>query len=1037
MKTKIRLLTLTLIAIFSFNKVTAQFTPVPPWNLFNFNDNIGLQNNTGIFTPSYKLDVQGDVNIWPGFAYKWNGVDLLKINAPDNIALGFGTGTTTGTAIGNIFVGTGVGTINTSGNYNSYFGYGADGVMGIYNSTAIGYKAFVGNSNSLVLGGTGAYAVNVGIGTSSPAAQLDVVGTVNISTLAGTAGPVWASGSGVLYRGTENYWSLSGNAITGTEFLGTPYGNTNDLIFKTNGTVRMNIDQNGYTSFSSQHIGINGSYNPSDALYVHGNTTLDGDAFIAGNARFGHLVSSTMNLVFATSTGELTLSSSGYPTWLLTGNAGTTPGTSTGQNYIGTTDPTDLVFATSGNECFRIRDHIGGSGFLGYLGIGNTTPNYKLDVGGDINIDNSSSYKQNGNHILSATGATGTSLKNLFIGYGSTGSTVSSFSYCNFIGYEAGNSNRGSNNIFIGNQSGYQNIHGEENTFVGNLTGKNTNGNSARANTMLGFSAGLGATTGSNGINNTFIGHSSGGSIFNGHDNTFVGYLSGFSISNGFMNTVVGKDAGYNLINGQFNTFIGGESGKNNTTQFIISVGSGGIGTYTLGGTGGDQLGNTFIGHKSGRDNTTGDANVFSGSWAGLRNTVGIFNCFYGHRAGENNVNGSENTMLGNFAGLGGTSIGTLSGCTSCTSPIFEGNVFIGSGSGQNYDAGANTYLGTNTVSLGDHNVLLGYYATAGGAVPGTLPTTTPAWLRVSNAIAIGSHASATTSSTMALGGTGTDAVQVVIGYNSPTSYTLEVNGDAYFSTTYYPSDERYKKNIENFKNSMEIIRKLRPVKFEFKDNVYRDQKNAKSIKMNLPIGNQIGFIAQELKQYIPEAVMTKDDGYLAVNYNHLFGIIVKGIQEQDSNITQQKNVIDSLINQNASLTNSVNDLNKRLSALEQGANNNQTQMNNIGSGKTGTKSNESFSNNFSSNNTSYLQQNVPNPFKDNTTIEYYLTTNTQKASLLIFTMNGTLLKTIPINQFAKGAVQISGGELKPGMYFYSLIADDKEVDTKKMIILE
>jgi len=49
------------------------------------------------------------------------------------------------------------------------------------NATAIGYKALVSQSNSLVLGGTGSDAVKVGIGTQVPAQALDVVGYIQAS----------------------------------------------------------------------------------------------------------------------------------------------------------------------------------------------------------------------------------------------------------------------------------------------------------------------------------------------------------------------------------------------------------------------------------------------------------------------------------------------------------------------------------------------------------------------------------------------------------------------------------------------------------------------------------------------------------------------------------------------------------------------------------------------------------------------------------------------------------------------------------------
>ena len=59
---------------------------------------------------------------------------------------------------------------------------------GLTNATAIGYGAQVGESNALVLGGTGGNAVMVGIGTPTPHYTLDVQGTGNFS------GAVTASG---------------------------------------------------------------------------------------------------------------------------------------------------------------------------------------------------------------------------------------------------------------------------------------------------------------------------------------------------------------------------------------------------------------------------------------------------------------------------------------------------------------------------------------------------------------------------------------------------------------------------------------------------------------------------------------------------------------------------------------------------------------------------------------------------------------------------------------------------------------------------
>jgi len=68
----------------------------------------------------------------------------------------------------------------SSGSNLTCIGYGCNaGADALTNATAIGAHAFVNQSNSLVLGGTGAYAVNVGIGTATPS---------NILTIARGAG---------------------------------------------------------------------------------------------------------------------------------------------------------------------------------------------------------------------------------------------------------------------------------------------------------------------------------------------------------------------------------------------------------------------------------------------------------------------------------------------------------------------------------------------------------------------------------------------------------------------------------------------------------------------------------------------------------------------------------------------------------------------------------------------------------------------------------------------------------------------------------
>ncbi len=111
----------------------------------------------------------GTGNVAQGF---W----ALQINTTGsaNTAVGFGAlqenNGNANTAFGNS-----AGVTNKSGGQITVIGAGADvAVDGLQNATAIGAGAVVGASKAIVLGGTGSSAVNVGIGTSTPAYTLDV-----------------------------------------------------------------------------------------------------------------------------------------------------------------------------------------------------------------------------------------------------------------------------------------------------------------------------------------------------------------------------------------------------------------------------------------------------------------------------------------------------------------------------------------------------------------------------------------------------------------------------------------------------------------------------------------------------------------------------------------------------------------------------------------------------------------------------------------------------------------------------------------------
>jgi hypothetical protein len=98
---------------------------------------------------------------------------------------------------------------------------------------------------------------------------------------------------------------------------------------------------------------------------------------------------------------------------------------------------------------------------------------------------------------------------------------------------------------------------------------------------------------------------------------------------------------------------------------------------------------------------------------------------------------------------------------------------------------------------------------------------------------------------------------------------------------TWTNSDERRKENIEICNYGLNEVLQLIPKKFNFKI----DERKI----VNL------GFIAQDVLPIIPESVQADIDNeeeYYAMNYSNLVPVLVKAIQEQQSQIEELKALI-------------------------------------------------------------------------------------------------------------------------------------------------
>jgi len=127
----------------------------------------------------------------------------------------------------------------------------------------------------------------------------------------------------------------------------------------------------------------------------------------------------------------------------------------------------------------------------------------------------------------------------------------------------------------------------------------------------------------------------------------------------------------------------------------------------------------------------------------------------------------------------------------------------------------------------------------------------------------------------------GSLASQMAILHNG----TVQCNSDI---IAYYSSDKRLKTKIKQIQNPLEKIQKINGYTFEWIEND----------KVHINSGNDIGVIAQEVEEVLPEIVTTRDNGYKAVRYEKLTPFLISCIKEQQKQIESQQTQISSLQSQ-------------------------------------------------------------------------------------------------------------------------------------------
>lgn len=475
--------------------------------------------------------------------------------------------------------------------------------------------------------------------------------------------------------------------------------------------------------------------------------------------------------------------------------------------------------------------------------------------------------------------------------------------------------------------------------------------------------------------------------------------------------------------------------GGTDASRVMYQFGNLGYRSMAIGSDAGPLTGNTsadenlLVGRLAGRNIALDHGNTFVGNFSGNNVSVSSsagnnYNTMLGYNSGIDFNAGDDNTLLGKDAGDGFTTgsnnvmIGSRSGYTGMTSG--NSNIIIG-------------LQAINSEATGDNNILIGTSANsqnATGTMTNAVTIVTGARVDCNNCFTIAHQLGGPTEQQVGIGvGSpaanpvatipgvppipGGNAKLVVSGWNNGGGNLIAANflGKIYSTGHYIPSDANLKDNIQPYTNAINIIDQLEAKSYEFKTNDFPT--------MNLPIGNQIGFMADDIAAVLPQLVngfstpavhdstgniVHSEVQYLGVNYEGLVPILFSAIKQQEARL-------DSL---ELSLT--------LCCALP------------LPLVPLPTDGGNRSSINLSNHQSLILNQNVPNPFKDKTDITYEIPSDVNKAAILFYDFSGKILNTFEITGSGPGTLTVYGDDLTSGIYTYTLMVDGKPMLTKKMV---
>ena len=608
---------------------------------------------------------------------------------------------------------------------------------------------------------------NVGIGTSSPSAKLDVSGSstfaadasINSLTIGRGAGNVSTNttvGDGALAANTTG---LSNTAIGKSALSANTTGkrNTsvglNSLISNTtaddntaigrdglyNNTTGTRNVSSGYQALTGNTTGSYNVANGSQALYTNttgSNNVAIGKASLYSNTTAANNTAIGDASLFSNTTGyensavgdqALKLNTSGNTNSAL--GASSLLNNTTGDNNTACGHQA-LLLNTTANSNVAIGKSALRSNTTGVSSVAvgvnslysNTTGQKNVALGAGALYTNTTAERNVAVGYDSLYYNTGT--QNVAVGDGSLHNNTTA-SYNTAIGKDALHANTtAASNTAIGRYALRENTTGGQNTSIGfeslrnNTTGEHNTAtgyqalytNTGNYNTANGHRA---LYLNTSGAENCAFGRSALYSNTTGNNNVASGYQTLYSNTTGTNNSAYGKRSQFSNTTGSDNTSVGYEALKNNTTGGSnCAFGQSTLKANTTASS------NSAFGQGSLFANTTGSSNTACGYRALLSNTTASHNTAVGKEALTNNTTGYNNTgcgrqaLAGNTTGANNSSVGyySLQSNTTGTENTAQGSMSLFSST----TAGECTALGFKTLystTTGNFNTTVGAHS--------------------------------------------------------------------------------------------------------------------------------------------------------------------------------------------------------------------------------------------------------------------------------------------------------------------------------------